>query len=512
VADEPPVRTSAFGMSAHVRPDVISRPAILLVVGRTIGLAGSFAIPVILARLFDRAEFGTYKQLFLIYATLYGLAQAGMAESLYFFIPRQPEGSGHRAANALATLALAAIACSGLLFAARTAIAAWLSNPALGRYLPLISVFLAFSLVSAVFEIVLVSRQHYGKAAAVYAGSDLTRTACLVLPAAAMWGLNGVLVGAVVFGALRLGAAALYLWREFGSGLRIDLPLWRGQLAYALPFGLAVGVDIVQTNLHQYFVASRFDAETFAIYAVGCMQIPLVDLICTSMANVMMVKMAEGPGDDSDRRALLLWHDTTCRLATMIFPLAALLLLAARGIITTLFTTRYLASVPIFTIWCLMIVPSALMVDAVLRAYARTRFLLIMNVVRLALIALSIGWFMNTFGLIGAVLVTLSSTILMKACGLIQIARILKVGVADILPWSRLASIAVGAAAAAVPSYWVNRAAAGWRTPEAVAATGLVYTLTFGIWWLLSSSSARARVVALFPPLSSAHPPADATD
>ena len=35
-----------------------------------------------------RAEFGTYKQLFLIYATLFGVAQLGMAESLYYFIPR----------------------------------------------------------------------------------------------------------------------------------------------------------------------------------------------------------------------------------------------------------------------------------------------------------------------------------------------------------------------------------------------------------------------------------------
>ena len=68
--------------------DSTSRPALLLVAGRSVGLAASFAIGIVLARLFEPAVFGTYKQFFLIYATLYGVAQLGMAESLYYFVPR----------------------------------------------------------------------------------------------------------------------------------------------------------------------------------------------------------------------------------------------------------------------------------------------------------------------------------------------------------------------------------------------------------------------------------------
>ena len=88
------------------------------------------------------------------------------------------------------------------------------------------------------------------------------------------------------------------------------------QLAYAIPFALAVGVDAVQLNFHQYIVASRVDAATFAIYAVGCMQIPLLDLIMTSTVNVLMVKMAEEEHDHQVVRTL--WHETVCRLALLI--------------------------------------------------------------------------------------------------------------------------------------------------------------------------------------------------
>jgi O-antigen/teichoic acid export membrane protein len=476
----------------RLRKDAESQPAFLLVAGRTFGFVGSFLIPVVLARWFGRAEFGTYKQLFLIYGTLYGLAQVGMAESLYYFIPRWPGEAGRHVTNAIATLALVAVGCAVLLFLARTRIAAAMSNPALAGYLPLLGTFLAVSLVSVMFEIVMVSRKEHGGAAAVYGGSDLLRTICLVAPALAIWGLRGVLAGAIAFAVLRLAAMLAYFWRVLGEGLRFDRTLWRGQLLYALPFGLAVGVEVVQANLHQYFVASRFNAETFAIYAVGCLQIPLVDLICTSTANVMMVKMAEEAADQH-RTALALWHDTTCRLATIVFPLAALLLLTARSIIVSLFTARYLASVPIFMIWCLTILPSALSVDAVLRVFARTRFLLAMNILRLVFIATSIGWFLSTFGLAGAVMVTLLSTSFVKAIGVIRIARLLKVGIGDVLPWRRLAGMAIQSAIAAVPAMWVHRAAT-WPAPITIVATGAAYALTFSaIWWVAAPPDPARR-------------------
>jgi hypothetical protein len=145
-------------------------------------------------------------------------------------------------------------------------------------------------------------------------------------------------------------------------------------------------------------------------------------------------------------------------------------------------------------IWCLTILPSALSVDAVLRVYARTRFLLAMNVLRLALIAATIGWFLSTFGLAGAVMVTLLSTGFVKALGVFRIARLLNVGVRDVLPWRRLGALAIQAGVAAVPAFWVNRAAS-WPAPATVVVTGVVYASTFAAFWWLSTHSDRAGVV-----------------
>lgn len=468
--------------------DSLTRPAMLLVGGRAVGLAASFAIGIVLARLFEPAAFGTYKQFFLVFGTLYGLVQLGMAESLYYFVPRRIEDTGRYVCNAMLVLAGAGLACLALLAAARDRIAAAMSNPALAEHALLLGIVLVGMLVSAVLEIVMIARGRHAIAAATYAASDVARTVLFIAPALIVGTVSSVLAGAALFAAIRLVATVVGLWRTFGRRLRPDVPLLRLQLAYALPFALAVGVEVVYLNYHQWVVASAFDAATFAIYAIGCLQIPLVDLVVTSTANVLMVKM--GAESSRGRAALALWHATMERLAFLLIPLTVFLLLEARHLIVGVFTETYAASVPIFTIWALAILPNVLAVDAVLRVYAQTRFLLAMNVSRLAIVAASIGWALSTFGLAGAVLVTLAATAALKLAGAVRITRLIGVRPWEALPWRGLAAIAATAAAAAIPLVWLHQSLELAPLP-ALLAGAAVYGSTYGLLAFASPLAAR---------------------
>ena len=64
----------------------IVKPALLVATGRGVALAAMFAVPMFFARVLAPAEFGTYKQFFLIHATLYGIG-LGLAEGLFYFLP-----------------------------------------------------------------------------------------------------------------------------------------------------------------------------------------------------------------------------------------------------------------------------------------------------------------------------------------------------------------------------------------------------------------------------------------
>jgi O-antigen/teichoic acid export membrane protein len=136
------------------------------------------------------------------------------------------------------------------------------------------------------------------------------------------------------------------------------------------------------------------------------------------------------------------------------------LVIMARELIVGLFTETYAGSVPIFRVWALMILPTVFAADAFLRSYAQTRYLLVMNVVRLVLVASLIGAFMSSFGLVGAVLVALFAITVVKGLKVVRIARLMHLRPGEILPWDRLTGIAVRACVAGVPVMWMTHAVA----------------------------------------------------
>jgi len=134
----------------------VFKPAMLIMAGQGVAFAATFFIPVVLARALTPLEFGTYKQLFLIYSTAWLIGQAGMASSLYYFVPRSPGDLGRFAANATCFLGVAGLVCFGLVCGAASHIARWMSNAELAGYIPWIALYLLLMLVAAPLEIVLV--------------------------------------------------------------------------------------------------------------------------------------------------------------------------------------------------------------------------------------------------------------------------------------------------------------------------------------------------------------------
>jgi O-antigen/teichoic acid export membrane protein len=432
--------------------DSTFRPVLALISGRTVGFIAAFLIPLVLARILDQGEFGTYKQLFLIAATLYGVGQLGMAESLYYFLPHAPRGRAGAGyvANALGALLVGGIACLVVLAFAGGALSRWLGNPDLARHTTALGVYVCLMITASAFEIIMVARKRYPLASWAYAALDLARAGLLVAPVLVFPGLSWLLAGAVTFAAIRCGLAVWYLGREFrGGGLHPDAGLLRSQLAYAMPLALAGLVEIVQASFHQYFVAYRTDPATFAVYAVGCLQIPLVEVATASVLNVMMVRMTEHLSADRAGAAVAVWHDSTRKLALLFAPMVGLLVVAAHPFIVLLFTERYAASVPVFVVSSLGLLLPVIAVDAVLRVRAETRALFGLNLVRLAvtvtLIVPSVAW----FGLMGAALATVAAAAVAKGLGLVWIGRSMRLPVSRLLPWRGLGRIGAAAAVAA---------------------------------------------------------------
>jgi len=480
---------------APPRTQSLFRPVLALMGGRTLAFAATFFIPVVLARAFDPVLFGTYKQLFLIYSTVYLIAQAGMASSLYYFLPRVPQNAGHYVANSLFFLGATGLAGFGALLLMGPKLGHWLNNADLPHYVFWIGLYLFLMMLSATLEIVLISRGRYLWASTSYALFEFARAAASILPVLIFRDLDGLLKGLVMVACLRAGMTLFYFRTEFRDTFHLDKPLLISQLAYTLPFAVSILVEILQGSLPQYVVAYLSSPATFAIFAVGCLSVPLVEVAASPTCDVMMVRMQESLAAGHLRSVLELWHNTTGKLALLFFPLAALMVVVAREIIVLLFTAKYVASIPVFMAWSMTIPFAVLQVDGVLRVFAQTRLLLALNVMRLVIIAGLIQWSLSRFSMVGPVFVILLATFAFKAGALFRMKRLLEVSGGDLLPWRNLAGLLGASVAAAAVAFAIKSQLNVPLFPRLlIACTAHIVTYLLLVWCfdLLSASERMA--------------------
>ncbi len=455
----------------------------------------TFFIPVVLTRTFEPAQFGTYKQLFLIYSSVYLLAQAGMASSLYYFLPHAPDNAGSYVANSLSFLGAAGLLGFGTLMLLRPKLVQWMSNVELPRYVFWIGLYIFLMMVSATLEIVLISRGRFLWASASYALSDVGRAAASIVPVLLFRRLDLLLHALVLVAFLRAAITLLYFRAEFRDAFHVDRAAFKNQLAYTLPFGLAILVEIVQYSLPQYVVAYLSTPATFAIFAVGCLSIPLVDFAASPASDVMMVRMQQNLAVGRTRALLGIWHDATSKLALLFFPLVALAVVGAREIIVLLFTAKYTASIPIFMVWSLTILLTTFQVDGVLRVFAQTRLILALNLMRLAIIAGLIKWSLSTFSLVGPVLVIVLATLAFKAAALIRMKSLLQVRGSELLPWRDLTALLAASAGAGAVGFAVKSLMTAHTLPL-LLATAAAHTITYVLLvWNFDLLSAHERLV-----------------
>lgn len=430
-----------------------------LVVGRGLSAAIGVALPAVLARTLDQASYGTYKQLFLVAGLAQYALQLGLAQSLFFFVPRATSDAERRTwlaqtqAMMLGTGVLALAA--GVVFA--PLLAARFSNPELATLgLPL--GLLALGLVaSSPLEVGLTARGRPLASATALVVSDAARVAAMLIPIELGLGLHGLAWGAA--GAALSRVVASIATCAGPGALALNGAHVRRQLSYALPFGAAMLLAIPQAQLHQLFVASHTEPHLFALYSVGCMQIPVVSLLYSPVSETMQVRLGALERSGETHRFGEVFAEASSRLARIFLPTCALLGAVASPGLQILYGPTYTESTSIFRIAVLSVAVASLPVDGVLRSRGRTRLLFAANVVKLALTwpAVAIGFALA--GMEGAIAGHVAIEATNKLVLLGVIARDLRVPASTLLGGRRLLRDATLAGVVGLAAWGVVRIA-----------------------------------------------------
>jgi hypothetical protein len=168
------------------------------------------------------------------------------------------------------------------------------------------------------------------------------------------------------------------------------------------------------------------------------------------------------------------------KLSAAYFPVYAFLLVIGREFITLLFTAQYLGSWPIFLVNITLIPFNILTLDPLTRAYGEHRFYLL-RVRVVVLVAQTAGlWFATgRFGLVGAIAVVVTGTLVERFVLALKFGRVLGVGWGDARLLKDVGKVALATLAAAAVALVVRALMAGGRPFFVILYCGVAFGLTY---------------------------------
>jgi len=425
----------------------------LLAASRAAGQLLNAVAGFVLVRFLTQEDFGTFRQLTLLFSTLVVLVDLGLTESLYYFIPRAPARRAVFMRQTVLVVTLLQIAVGAVLVLGGAWIGAYFHNSALPNHLLLLSISLGLSAITRLWEVELVAEQRVPMASLVSGAGETVKVALMMASLALGPSVERLLWAMALGAALKMAAFLWFIGRDLRwfAGVSADAES-NSQFGYSLVLWAPAIVNTLAIYAHQYIVGNRFTPAEFAIYSTACFQVPFLGALTTSIIEVMLVRVtaarAQGNYDEVKRT----WNSACTKAMLVFLPMAVGLAVVATPLMAVLFGAPYAAAGPLFVLLVAGLPLHGLFTDNMLRAYGAMRsyagFYAARLVLGLVLGIAGVVW----FGMAGVALSTTLTMLLVRGWQLRKVARLLQVDFAHVLPWRALARIALACALAAVPA------------------------------------------------------------
>lgn len=349
-----------------------------LFAAKILGFVLSFSLPIVIVRLLSIEEFGLYRQTFLVITTLSSVLPFGFGVSAFYYLARNHE----ERPSAILNILLFFFVTGGVTFVGLTLFPELLvyifkttEIEGLSFSIGLLTFVWIFSLF---LESVAFANREPKLGALLVVGSQVTRTLAVLGATIAFGTVHSILIASIIHSGLLSMLLLGYLasrfprfWRKFDGRFLLE------HIQYAIPFGVVGLLWNLNINLHFFFVGNKFNSVEFAIYAVGCFQLPLIGMLSESVNSVMIPRMSELQITDDRREMIRLVARSTGKLALIYFPVFVFFFITAETLVVLLFTEDYIQSTSIFRIFILLLPLGALISDPVVRAYKELGHLMI---------------------------------------------------------------------------------------------------------------------------------------
>jgi len=454
-------------------------------------------IPAVLVRCLDITTFAHYRLLWLLAATALSLATCFIPQSLFYFLPRA------------ATPARKAVVLGNtVLFMAVAALLTALVSSSWNPWLPaaahqlfdmthgLSSLFLALWVLTALADVLPTADGRAYWQARVTTTVAVFRAMLLTAAAVTTSNLMWIVLAVLATTAAKAVSMLVYLRLSLpGERLRVEAHALREQLAYALPFALAVALFTMRAQVDQWVVATMLSPALYAMFSIATVFLPISALVRQPVFNAAMPRMsaAFGAGDLQAVRDLI--TKTNGATAFVVLPLAGAIFAVAPEVVHIVYTSAYSQTADIMRIYLLGMVVSAFATGHLVQVIGHGRFATINNGLCLILGAVISIAGVKLLGVAGAAIGSVLALVISEAWTALVVARAVQTPVLQLLAVRPLLPSLLAMVLATLASLAAGRGLEGYSYWLAGGGKAAVYALAWLAVLVVSGDGRRLLAV-----------------
>lgn len=468
--------------------------SIIMTMARVLRTVLTIGIPVVLVRVLDQETFGAYKQIGLLATSALVVLNLGLPPSLYYFVPRLPERSQvFIVQTAIVFASISAVA--GLAFVLGDAMLARAFGPQVAQYSLWLGIIVALS-ITALLDIVMVVDKRVRLAAACSAVLDATHGLLLIATALITRDLHWILAAASLSLAFRVVVLVLYIrWRGRVTPAMFGTNVLSEQLRYAFPYYGAALIALAGEQFHAFYVAGKYDAAQFALYAVGTLQLPMIGHLMHSIGETIVLDGSKNYASGNVQEMRRVWRRATYVLALVLLPLFFVLEMFGRDLIEIFFGVAYSASADVFRIFIITLPLSILLGSTLLRATGDLKQMIIANAIALMVTAGSLVLMVDWLGIAAAAWSVVLGNVALTAIVTGRILKRLQVTLCEYLEWRDMFFVAVAAFGSAMIGYYATLFLPQWmRVVIGPGVAGIVYLSAISLLRLVPEAERKSMM------------------
>lgn len=331
-----------------------SKQALWVGLGSIFSFLVGIVSPMILSRYFDKADYGTYKQVMFVYNTMLVVFSLGLPKAYAYFLPKYGREFSKDIIRKITTLfVILGLAFSLVLFSCSNYIAGILKNEDLSVALKVFSPTPLFLLPTIGVEGIY-STFRKTQYVAFYTITTRLLTVLLTVLPIILWGGNftdaliGFDIAALVTCIIALSIKSLPVRKE--PYIRSNLT-FRNILKFSIPLLNASIWGIILGSAPQFFISRYCGNEIFAEFSNGFMEIPFASMVLSAIATVLLPRFSEmEEGTRMNDEVYSLWLSSLEKSSKIIFPILVFSVVFALPLMECMYGNEYSASTIYFQI------------------------------------------------------------------------------------------------------------------------------------------------------------------